>query len=232
MLKIKYNFIRDFKDKTIKIPIDNKNSFIKDEFIFNSYIEKVKTESINEIIDGDFSIYKNLNDNDISFYFSGSTSINDIGFENNQYPYAKKSFFLLEVFDKINPNVRNKIFNYYIPYIPINDFVYDNISDIEIPNNIVNDIYYGKFTFFNSKNGEIYQFSHSQIISSQEDILFDIHINKEDKTFEFTKFNFYNIDANTYNNTYKNTLNIKQNKLPTYPIGDSFIVNKDNIEFD
>lgn len=231
MLKIKHNIIRDYKDKFIKLPLNNINMGVNDEFMFESYINKQETININNIVDGDTSVFKNNSGDTITLYFSGDTSISNLGYENNLRIYSRKSFLLLELFDIVDINGRTKLFEYYISGIPKNDFIY-NLDYLEIPNKLNYNNIYGRISFYNSKNGKIYQFSHNENINSELDVLFNIDLNINNKTFILNKNEFYYIDNETYNNVLQETISNTPNNKPIYPDGDRFVVDINNVKFE
>lgn len=232
MLMIKYKIKRNFENKKIYFSLSNNNDYIFDQYRFDPFINESINENINNIIDGDVSIFKSLNNEKVNFYF-GELHNNNITyfFENNFTNNARKSFFILDLFDNYKQTNRNKLFEIYLSGIPENIFEY-NIKNIEIPNNIEKNTLYGRFAFFNSKDGKLYPMSHNNVdINNELDVLFEIYLDFENKTFELTKTNFYEIINDIYNNKEQNTITNIPNKIPVFPDGKDFVVEQNNIRF-
>lgn len=231
MLTIKYKIKRDPQGNNIKFPISNNIDYITDEYRFNPFIEKNINQNINKITDGDTSIFKPTNIEKLYFYF-GESQNNTVNyfFDNFISNKARKSFFLLEFFDNFKRTSRNKLFETYFIGVPETNFIYD-IINIEVPNNINKEIIYGRFSFFNSNNGKMYQLSHNTSINDELDVLFEINLNLENKNFELTKTNFYEIISEIYNTKEQSTVDASPNKKPQFPDGSNFVINQDNIEF-
>jgi len=245
-----FKFLNNGLDKSINIPLSYNISTVGEQDALDSYINKATNDSINESNDIEKFKFKNYDNINISFNYSGITSYitnyTAIGFINDDIIFNrtsyKNSFYIIDLYDSFNANTQNKITtNYFTILGNDTNSIYNisiaankQLSLLYIPINIINSItgntinYYIRYSFFNAKLGKLHLFYNNENVNmpTDEKYYYKVNINISNRSFNFVT-NIANITPlevvnNNYIDKFNRSLDILPQKQQNFPSGNTF----------
>jgi len=254
---IKKNIKFNNNDVNLNFSLDSSISFTGYQQEINSLIVNSEQELINPINDVEvrrFTYEPNTshilwfwfhaNNLDLDSFINAGFTANEIASKNIK---LLNSFFILDFYDTYDTYTQSKIFTTYLTKILVLDEVNHPIYNINA--NTVNQFYYlyipqsyidiqqnqyitgyGKFSFYNAKNGNIQQFYNNNYEATTTPLknYFKIILNLNTKTWRFDTLSLPYINAfeayssSAYINRVNNTVSNFNSKKQNYPVGNTF----------
>jgi hypothetical protein len=245
-----FKLLNNGLDKSIDIPLSYNINTVGEQDALDNYINQVTNNSINENSDIEKFKFKNNDNINISFNYSGVTSYNTnyitIGFTTDEINLNKdsykNSFYIIDLYDSFNSNIQNKITTNYFTVLgntgfssyvvsPINN---NQLAFLYVPLNIINNItgntatFYIRYSFFNAKLGKLHLFYNNENVNilTDEKYYYKIVININNKSFNFitTIPNLTPLEVvnNNYIDKFNRSLDILPQKVQNYPSGNTF----------
>lgn len=263
-MQIKKKILKTNSSKFIRIGLNSSNDLLGFDNMINSvdidkYIEKPKNGEIVRYgynnVEGELSQTLSLNFNFSCVGEEGTSNLVCAGFTEEEILLKStpilNSFFILDVYDSLEPHNRRKILSNYLTKVTSTKELYlsqDNkmpnttyalhsknqLYYLNIPKHFISDNneenhikLYGEFSFYSGKTGKIHRFVKSPNSTTKENHVVEISLNVADKTWRFNDYqnslNLYSISLDSiYSTKVNNTIKNKEVKSQVYPIGDTF----------
>lgn len=245
-----FKFLNNGLDKSINIPLSFNINTVGEQDALDSYINQATNSSINESNDIEKFKFKNYDNINISFNYSGTTSYvtnyTSIGFINDDILFNrsgyKNSFYIIDLYDSFNANSQNKITtNYFTILGNSTNTIYNislainkQLSLLYIPINIINNItgntvtYYIRYSFYNAKLGKLHLFYNNENsnITTDEKYYYKIDLNISNRSFKFitdvVNITPLEVVNNNYIDKFNRSLDILPQKQQNFPSGNTF----------
>ena len=245
-----FKFLNNGVDKSFNIPLSYNIGMVGEQDALDNYINQATNDSINDNIDIEKIKFKNSDNINISFNFSGITSYvtdyTSIGFTTDEITLNnvnyKNSFYIIDLYDSFNSNIQNKITtNYFTVLGNSASSIYNisldtnkQLSLLYMPLNIINAItgntinYYIRYSFYNAKLGKLHLFYNNENsnISTDEKYYYKIIINISNRSFNFItnipSITPLEVVSNNYLDKFNRSLDIIPQKVQNYPSGNTF----------